>query len=52
MQASIRQQTYKKLTLCADCADWVGRCLKGKINRIAADTACFDFTEKRIDLRY
>ncbi len=28
---------------CCDCAFWVGRCLKGKINRIAWDPACEDF---------
>ena len=35
---------YRKT--CADCDNWVGRCLKGKINRIAADDKCELFTEK------
>jgi hypothetical protein len=44
---------YKKLATCANCSDWVGRCLKGKKNCIAADVACSDFTEKEMmTLRY
>jgi len=31
---------------CKDCVEWVGRCLKGKINKIAADAACDDFEGK------
>jgi hypothetical protein len=25
---------------CMDCAYWCGRCLKGKIQKLASDTAC------------
>jgi hypothetical protein len=28
---------------CWGCKKWCGRCLKGKINRIARDDACFEF---------
>jgi hypothetical protein len=33
---------------CYDCKNWVGRCLKGKILRIARDEACSDeFTPRK-----
>lgn len=31
---------------CWDCASWVGRCLKGKINKIARSEACIEFSAK------
>jgi hypothetical protein len=28
---------------CADCVHWAGRCLKGKVGRVASDPACESF---------
>ena len=38
---------------CVDCADWFGRCLRGKtekylrLNRLASSDACSDFKARR-----
>jgi hypothetical protein len=32
---------------CWDCSAWVGRCLKGKILRIARDEACSEFSPRK-----
>jgi len=46
-------QEDKKVAVCADCADWAGRCVKGKIDKVASDPKCPDFTEKTMmTLRY
>jgi len=31
---------------CYDCAEWCGRCLKDRINKIAWSEACSDFKPK------
>jgi len=31
---------------CYDCEHWVGRCLKGKVNRIGVSEACEYFKPK------
>lgn len=33
---------------CCDCVSWVGRCLKGEVNKISRDEACNKFT-RRLD---
>ena len=34
------------LSKCCDCRFWIGRCLKGKLNRIAWSQACELFMSK------
>jgi hypothetical protein len=36
-----------KQVFCKDCVSWVGRCLKGRINKIAADDACEELERKK-----
>jgi hypothetical protein len=31
---------------CYDCQFWIGRCLKGKVNRIGVSEACESFKPK------
>lgn len=31
---------------CVDCTYWIGRCTKGKANRVACDPACFEILGK------
>lgn len=31
---------------CYDCAEWCGRCRKGRKNKIASDVACDCFRER------
>jgi hypothetical protein len=42
---SVRAVEYTQ-NRCWDCISWVGRCLKEKINRIARDEACDQFSPK------
>ena len=32
---------------CVDCAQWIGRCLKGKIGKAASSIACESFELKK-----
>jgi hypothetical protein len=32
---------------CYDCSEWVGRCKKDQINRIAMDPACSEYQPKK-----
>jgi len=37
---------YVRLLKCYDCEHWVGRCLKGKVNRIGVSETCELFKPK------
>ena len=39
--------TGETINRCWDCTEWVGRCLRGKIWRIARDRACSDFSPRK-----
>jgi len=39
-------KTGTKPKCCYDCKFWVGRCKRGKVNRIAKDVACELFKPK------
>jgi hypothetical protein len=32
---------------CCECLSWIGRCDKGKKNRLASSLACEEFLERR-----
>lgn len=34
---------------CVDCADWSGRCRKGRKNKVASDVVCSEFADKITD---
>jgi hypothetical protein len=36
----------EEINRCWDCNEWVGRCLKGKLNQIARSEACDLFLSK------
>lgn len=38
--------TGEDVKRCWDCLNWVGRCTKGRIWRIARDKACTEFSPK------
>jgi hypothetical protein len=44
LQKAINDTDVKR---CWDCVSWCGRCVKGKINRIARSDACDDFEQRR-----
>jgi hypothetical protein len=44
---TLKKVAKKTKKQCFDCIFWVGRCLKGRKNRIAADDACEDFNGKK-----
>jgi hypothetical protein len=38
--------SIEDINRCWDCNEWVGRCLKGKLNQIARSEACYLFLPK------
>ncbi len=43
----LRMALDREVKRCWDCNSWIGRCLKGKANRIAASEACSHFSQKK-----
>lgn len=44
LNLAINGETMKR---CWDCSNWIGRCTKGRIWRIARDEACSEFSPKK-----
>ena len=44
--SSTDEVDLKNLT-CGLCKHWCGRCVNGKVNRTASDSACERFEERR-----
>jgi predicted metal-binding protein len=40
--------TGESVKRCWDCSEWVGRCKRDHVFRIARDEACIDFSSKKV----
>jgi hypothetical protein len=45
--APTEEKRRGKPVFCVDCALWVGRCLKGRLGRIAWSEICQEFSPKK-----
>jgi hypothetical protein len=43
LQLQKQKKGLAKMPMCKECQEWLGRCGKGYINKVASDSACQDF---------